>query len=424
MCISKASQWLFALPLVISLLYTNCLVAVYADDLPPTNTFVFKAVNDQQKSINPSAIQYNFGTTTQLDDKYVTHGVEHIFVLSNTSAKAITITDLEPNSICINKNYVTNGRHDQVRQMDITDDEIFPDILPLPTTVAPGSQVSIFVSIDPSDVFSGPVTQSVNVMVQDQASPAAILIMSGTLQNGIAFSPSVLNFHEVTAGSGASLALSVTLDRRLHRHLPFSLDLRLVSNNPDILIRRTPHSHSKAEDTAAASVVVPLPSPKIIVEDFPKDSVVTYQIILSPHASLGTLKGNISIIAPQYPNIILLVNAQVPVSGEVIGDVTCWPPVVVFGSVPVGTTVTKIVTITSHKNLAQMKAFSSNPNISVRLTPKTIDKSTGTVPGRSWQLEITLGSQTPISSVEDKVSVMTPSGQHLEIPVFASVYHQ
>ena len=90
MYISNPSpKWLIALPLIISLLSTNCFSALRADDLPPTGSFVFKSVNDQQRGTNPCAIQYDFGTTTQLDNKYMTHGIEHIFVLSNTSADSV-----------------------------------------------------------------------------------------------------------------------------------------------------------------------------------------------------------------------------------------------------------------------------------------------------------------------------------------------
>jgi len=197
--------------------------------------FVFQSAADRQKNSNSSLIRYDFGTTTQLDDKYAEHGIEHTFILVNHSAKEITITEIKPGDICVKKNYATNGLHNQDR-IGMSDYGLFPDILDLPLRVPPEGKVKIFVSIDPIDIFTGPVLEFADVMVQDQTAPAATLQMSGVLQSGISFSKSVLDFHQVPAGKSATQLISITLDRRLHRFTSNDLRLKVVSNNPDIQV--------------------------------------------------------------------------------------------------------------------------------------------------------------------------------------------
>ena len=207
---------------VLAVLLAWILMPVVRADAP-ASSLVFQTVGGTAQKANPSVIRYDFGTTTQLDDKYALHGIEHTFVLTNSTSQPVTIRELKPSDICIDKDYVTDERHTQTLQNDINTGEVFPDTLDLPIKVAPGAQVKVFVSIDPMDVFPGPVLQSVDVMIQGLTQPAATLQMSGILQSGISFSSPVLDFGQIPAGKGAILPLSITLDRRLHRSLPNSI---------------------------------------------------------------------------------------------------------------------------------------------------------------------------------------------------------
>ena len=382
--------------------------------------FVFQSTADQQKHSNTGTIRYDFGTTTQLDDKYAEHGIEHTFIFVNHSAKAITITEIKPGDICVKKNYVTDGLHNQDR-IGTFDYGLFPDILDLPLRVPPEGSVKIFVSIDPIDVFTGPVLQFVDVMVQGQTAPAATLQMLGVLQSGISFSKSILDFHRVAAGKSASQLISITLDRRLHRYTGENLRLKVVSNNPDIHISKFSHVTTNGPETIIKSDEMEIAGPKEnAVLDFPGDSTYVFKVTLSPHAPLGIVKGSLSISAPRFPSLLIVMNARVPFDGEVIGDITDDPPLVVFGNVHVGKAVTKSVLIFCPRRPTRLKVVSHNPNIAARLLP-TLTKSPHSNGHGVWRLEIALSSHTPLGVVEDKVTINTSSGQRLIVPVFASV---
>ncbi len=287
-------------------------------------------------------------------------GIEHTFVLTNSSSKEIIISELKPNCICIHKAYITNGRHDQTLQIDESQGIILPDIVSLPIKVMPKEQVKIFVSLDPFSVFPGPVLQSVDVMIQGQTSPVATLEMAGGLQSGIKFSTSVLNFHQIKSGIGMSALLFLTLDRRLHRSLPDNLILRLISNNPDISVRLINPKLPTTSKTSLAPNDFRLQEPEDVLTDFPNETVIEYKITVSSSARIGPIKGSLSLIAPQFPSIVLLNNATVPFAGEVVGTITDTPQIIVFGDVTYGQSVSKSITITTRQAGMKLKVVSSH----------------------------------------------------------------
>ncbi len=383
------------------------------------DTFTFQSLVRDKPEIHSGVIRFDFGTTTPLDDKYAQHGIEHTFTLINNSSRVVSITELKPISICVKKFYLTDGQHTQgsVSQYDYG---LYPDILTLPAQIAPGAQIKVFVSIDPMSVFTGVVDQSVEVMVQGQEKPAAVLEMSGVLQSGISFSSSTLNFGRVPAGKKVSLFMTITLDRRLHRFLPDNVRLKVISNNGDIQVTKAISAQASPKKKVLISNEITITSPKNIFDDFPTDTKVIYKVTLLPNAELGDVKGSMSIIAPAYPSLIMLVNARVPFVGEVIGDISASPQVIVFDSVPVGSAATKSITVTLGNSAGSLSLLCHNPNLTAHLVSDSSFKPSPEHSG-SYTLQVTLGPTAPVGVLEDKITVVTSSGQHLIVPVFASV---
>lgn len=373
---------------------------------------------DAAPADHPNIIHYDFGVTSALDDKYAEHGIEHTFALVNRSQKDITITELKPSCICIKKSYLTDGQHNQ-DVIGTSDYGLFPDELKLPMTVAPGTQVKIFVSIDPLSVFPGSVFQSVDVMVQGSDKPLATLQMAGILQSGINFSAPTLDFQKVSAGKAASLSLTVTLDRRLHRSTADNMVIKAISNNSDIVVTRVSAPQSM-KGTVLAPDEMQLLEPENVLEDFAADTKVVYKVTLLPQARIGVVKGSFSLVAPAYPNLILFVNARIPFAGQVAGDIAASPQQIVFGSVPTGQKATKSVSILSHISAEHLKLTCANPNLSVRLVPY---KTAGVTPQYpfSYKLEVTLNPKSPAGVLEENVTLSTPALQHLVVPIAAFV---
>jgi len=76
--------------------------------------------------------------------------------------------------------------------------------------------------------------------------------------------------------------------------------------------------------------------------------------------------------------------------------------------------------ISARHSITGLKLVSTNLNLTVRLIPEKGNSSTSEAPF-SWQLEVMVNAKAPIGVIEDKVTVTTPSGQKLIVPVFASV---
>ena len=396
-------------------LLLNGLTITYANSSKPLiDSIVLRPINSAEDKINGKVIRFDFGTLSSLDDKYTEHGIEHTFVLNNSSSQEVTISELKPSCICIHKAYITDGNHTQTRQIDEIQGILLPDVVSLPIKVMPKEQVKFFVSLDPFSVFPGPVLQSVDVMIQGQTSPITTLEMAGVLQSGIDFSTSVLNFHQIKSGKGASALLFLTLDRRLHRSLPDDVILRLISNNPDISVRLINPKFPVTSKISLAPNEFQLLEPNNALTDFPNNSVIEYRIILSPSAKIGPIKGRLVLIAPQFPSIVLLTNATIPFAGEIIGTITDTPQVIVFGGVTHGQSVSKSITITTRQAGMKLKVVSSHSYLQAELLP---------VLGQthSWTLVVKLNSQAPVGDLEDNVTVITPHQEHLLVPVFASV---
>lgn len=385
----------------------------------PTDLVCFRSLGDIESKAETGMILYDFGKTSVLDDKYAFHGIEHTFVLTNPTSHTVTINELKPSCICIDKDYITDDQHTQTLKIDEIQG-VFPDVIDLPLTVTPGGQVKVFVSIDPQSIFPGHVLQSVDVMVQGQEKPAATLQISGLLQSGVSFSQDLLDFHKVTAGKVASILVSITLDRRIHRFLPDDIILEASSNNADISVTRIVPFNKTDKKKLPHLNAIRLAAPKNILQDFASDTKLVYRIDLQPTARIGIIMGSLSLIAPKFPNLLLLVNAHIPFAGEVVGDITASPSLVVFGNVHIGTEATKTVTITTDHPNEQMHLTSSNPNILLKMIKH--ESSTESFQGNQvWDLEVKLSSKTHIGVVEDKVIITTSSGQHITLPVFASV---
>lgn len=357
-----------------------------------------------------SVASHDCGIVSLLDPLLPGEYIEHVFVLQNPNKVPITVEELQRSDICI----VSRIIGDSPKQF--------------PLTLAPEAQVQILVGIDPSLTLPGVLRKSVKIMVKGEEAPAATLEMRGIVSSGISLSPSVLDFKNPLAGSGATALLTVSIDSRLPNFLPPGAMIELVSSNPDVQI--VPVGNGRP--TVSSSVVaIPLPDsePSQASQQPSSPAIVsrTYKLVLSRAARLGMLTGKMLLRAPGYPSLVILHQSYVPFAGRVMGEISSSPQVVVFGTVTAGKTAVQPITLMGVSKIALtgLKISTANPALSAKLassTPEDIQGSPSSSPDKvKVTLFVSLGSKAPQGILNSSVTVITASGQHLILPVFASV---
>jgi hypothetical protein len=306
--------------------------------------------------------------------------VEHVFVLRNTTGVALTLDRLEP-------------------ACDCTTAALVGDPPPAaPVVLAPGRTISVRVSVNPQGLSPGLWHESVWVFVQGQAAPAATLEMTGALLPGVDFSPPSLNFGRLEKGTVLTLLLTATPHAA---RLEEGTELRLVSPDPDIQVSEVPPES-------------PATSPKR-----------SFRVRLDPHAQAGRLQGKLSLVLaltgdPAGGNGP--VAAAVAWQAEAAGDVAAFPPIVAFGVPAAGQALTRKVVLTGKGLTLASKAFvftSSSPYVSAVF--HTLPSRAETKGDAQVEMDVHLDPHTPPGPLEARLTVTTPGGELLVLPVYAVV---
>ena len=326
------------------------------------SAIAFKTLADHEQSIYSS---YNFGSLNGSHSA----PLSHIFVLHNSTTLSQTIISLRPTCGCASTLLGVNNT--------------------LPFLLLPGRQVSVRVTLDPTNLPPGPVSKTVWVYFKGQDTPAATLEMTGTLLPAVKLSPIALDFGPVRAGGSITRSLAVTWDIAL---LPKGSQCRLISTNLEVQI--TPEPSSIGAGTASSQA---------------------YRCTLSPQADLGELSGKIeAVVTP--PGAKSVVVGAVPIRGDISGDVVASPAVVAFGSVTVGQAASQQIILTlSHPGKLVVTSVSSYLTVQQRSLPGDTPNATQVL------LSIALTGKAPVGSLATELTVTTENGQHLKVPVFALV---
>lgn len=345
-------------------------------------------------SSRPDRASYNFGQISTQKPAFITH----LFVLRNDTKSPITVDHLQPSCGCTTASL--QGKEGQ----------------PVPTRIAPGEEAQVRVTVDPSHLVAGPIQKSVLVFVKDQVAPAATLQMSGVLQPEALFAPSTLDFGRVPAGGERSLPLSVTISSQLlasgaQPRLVCSIpDLQIVPDGPAVTTPLTPGSTDTSSSVTQA-----------------------YHVMLSPFAHLGRFNAKVSLVftAPGSDRTQDFVNAVIPLTGEVIGEVSAAPGAISFGRVNAASSPVQRIILTGQA-LGQAQIISPNHFVNAHflsMGPNAHEQNAGASNTTSKAvpqmrlLEVSLRPQTPDGPLDTVVVIVTAHGQHLVLPLYAQVTH-
>ena len=319
----------------------------------------------------PIISRYDFGPVRTADAE----PLQQVFLLRNDGAVPLTISRFQPSCHCTTARLVPER--------------------PLPVTLAPGAQVSVFVSVTVAPYLAGPLQKSVGIYTPGRDDAFVTLILNADLHPPVVLSPQALDFGAVHAGRARSLTLTATVDAGLvfpdAERLP-----RLVASDPDIEILPLSAATGSLSDT----------------------HTYTYRVTLFPDAALGPVRDVLQfksfVGAPSLSGLTLADGPGVPVTGMVVGTARAAPSSLAFGPVAQGHPATRTVTLTAvgRRVLARPQAHVGSRLVRLhwaRVTPV------------SWLLKVLLASTAPPGSFSTQVTVTLRNGERLRLPVTAYV---
>ncbi len=324
----------------------------------------------------------NFGSLSTLQLAPITR----IFTLRNSGLLSITVSELRSSCGCTSA--LAQGQ------------------AMLPLMLAPGQTAKVRVTLDLAGLPPGPVSKSVWVYTKGQTAPAATLTMTGMLIPAARLAPASLDFGQPALGGSPTVPLTVTWNKAA---LPTGSRCRLVSTNPEVSVTLVVTSAGSSSET--------------------------YRCTLSPQAHLGELEGSVqaTVTLPGQKPVVV---GEVPLRGEVRGDVAAAPAIVAFGTVTAGQTALRQINLALAR--AEMPVVTSaSPYLTARLGPVTAQQPahpfgagplnatsrTESIEAKPFQatLDITLSSKAPAGPLTTELIVTTGTGQHLRVPIFALI---
>jgi hypothetical protein len=239
---------------------------------------------------------YQFGPVSPLK----TADAEHVFEVANNTSLTQVITSLQPSCGCTLALVSGSER--------------------LPLTLLPGHSCEVKVTVNLEYLPPGAIDKYVDVMVQGQQSPAAVLEMEGSILAPVMVSPEIVDFGEVAAGSEKSIILTVGMNPAL---LELVNPPKMVAGDTgDVIVQATPGGETLRGASVARS----------------------YRVTLSPNAPAGLLNESLTFRIPA-PTMIHSVRAiggkagspeidvSVPVRADIVGSITSSPKEVLLSTV-------------------------------------------------------------------------------------------
>jgi hypothetical protein len=359
-----------------------------ADTDSPANVGLSVSGKDQTPDTPRNVASFDFGSVNPLDESNVETRVR----LTNSSAKPLVLTRIQPSCHCTTAIIQTTNS---------------PGSASLPFTLAPGQDATLDTSIDILHGPSGPERKLVDIYVQGSDRPAAEVEVSGIVLPMLSIDPHVLDFGRVESKQGSSRTLRISADSRLAvaGRLP-----PLVSGTPMVTVTPKP---ALVPTTVAGNHTA---SPGTVTAE--------YTVSIPQNSALGPLLGSLTFAPAASQTLgatdassIALSTTSIPVTGQVIGDVSAQPDILQFGMVPFGRATTQMVTLTSSTSsqLDNARAASNSAYVSVRLITSASPLSA------TERLEVTITPQAPQGLLQSQIKVVFGNGERLLLPVSAFV---
>jgi len=263
----------------------------------------------------------------------------------------------------------------------------------LPCKVAPGEQITIHMSLDPAMIYAGPSNKIAWLFIPGQDDPAMTMVISVNCIGAVSADPTNLDFGNLPAGTTQTQTIKVTAIKNLYNgSLPVP-----VSSSPDALV------------VVGETPDVPSFDGAVVTR--------TYNVTIPTNAHIGMLGATIKVPAPAKTDdpITIFVRA------DILGDLSCQPGAVVYGSVNRGTTndFKVVITGTTAQALDGLTTVCGIPDLKATIIP-----STGSTGANASKPTCTLDVvYTPSKSgpLQSDVAVTTKGGQTLDIPVWGYV---
>jgi hypothetical protein len=326
--------------------------------------------SDRIEPATPNQAVYDFGKASLLDQTMV----EQDFTIRNDSKSQLTVSRLQSSCGCTTA---------ILRSSDGTS-----------AVLAPGGQTGAHVTVNLAGLHAGPIHKLVEVYVEGNPLPAAILKIEGELTPAVTFSPSALSFGRVQAGAEHHLTLTTTLDSRLAG--PRGRMPTLLSSDPSIRVRPIP---------APAGASGPA-------------RTQAYEVTLAANAPLGFITGQLEFAASRDLSSVVsraLSGASAAVSAQISGDITVQPQVVAFGAVQQGHEASRQLILAGSPavQLESIVITSESAQLSAKLEPMS--------PAHVGKLNVRLSAHAAAGLFRSQLALALPNGQRLLIPVSAYI---
>jgi Protein of unknown function (DUF1573) len=280
--------------------------------------------------------------------------VKHIFKLKNTGGAPLTIGGVQSSCGC------TAAQ-------------------PTKSHILPDEESDIAVSFDTRGDH-GPATRTITVFTNDPKQEQLQLTLRGDVKIQVAANPSLVTFDRVRRGTEQSRQVTLT-DEMPDR----TFQIGAVKNsNSDIKVASKPLAHGKP------------------------GALLT--VTLSSQAPAGPISDLIKVTTSRT-------TVEIPVSGDVLGDINVSPPQVTFGVVPHHGGALRIVQLTnSGERPVRITGISSN-NDSVFAAVEPLK------PGREYEITVQLRPNSPDGLLRGMLAIKTddPHQKDLELPFYGIV---
>jgi len=374
----------------------------------PTIHQAIAAVEPASLVVLPSAsgetAHFDFGKIGPLEYSRA----EHVFILSNPTANAVEIDEVKPTCGCTSAAIGNQGLAVQ-----------------LPYVLPPHGSLDVKVTLAPGKVVSGWVDKFVGVYADKRNVPTLRLEISGVIDPGFSIFPALVDFGSVPAASDASVLVTVSLTPSL---LPAGCQPRLVSSNKYISIRELTVTR---DEPKAVDVTNSRSSGGPTSNVNPDIRIRTFKVALLRNAPLGILRGMLYLDQTDPARTKLEENRNagqatnhdgpgVPLTGNVIGDVSLSPEFAALGTVKHGDRKTLSISISGRRpdSLIGLTVKSGLPSVEARLV-RAAKSPIGVKSGLS--LDVSVASTAPIGLIDTEIVLTTAGGQHFILPVVAEV---
>jgi hypothetical protein len=258
--------------------------------------------------------------------------------------------------------------------------------------------INVTLGDDPAGTYNKSVTVQTRIADVDQ--PPTILALHFAVQPVMQFQPSVLNFGNVHAGKVASLLATITFDPSI----PYASQIaRFQSSDPALTAGPIP--------SPATATIVPTSSLTMTKN---REQV---RVVIAPDAPLGPMLSQVSCTLGHYALGVAspLAQARLIVTATVVGDVQLAPSIVAFGTVPHGTAITRILTVSGVQPfLTAMTESSPYPWLSLTPLPISPDHT-------HRDVKVTLAADAPTGVLSGSFTIALLNGESARIPVTAYV---